>query len=84
MQPSDFQSCSPIQVEMEIFFHDTYALWVALVAYNYHRRWGAYDQQTSLSGHVSPFCIGVLKTSTTFAFDIINCSGGRMHKKILA
>jgi len=20
------------------FFHDTYALWVALVAYNYHRR----------------------------------------------
>ena len=42
-------------------FHDVHALWVALIIrYYYSRR--SYNLHTILSGHVSPFWRGVLKT----------------------
>jgi len=70
MQSSGFQPCSPIQAEMEIFFHDADALWMAHVSHNYYRRRRAHNLQTSLSWYVSLFRTGVLKASLVFTSDI--------------
>ena len=52
------------------FFHDTHALWVALISYNYYRRRRVHDSKSSLFGHLSSFWRRVLKVSTVFAFGI--------------